>query len=102
MRVVNGVKAAAWSLFGPAAKLGAKGRSAIVLAQAPPPGALVRVKPLSCGPPSGVPDQAVIAWLVAFGPQVGGLLRVARGPPLSLTRTELNGTWGASRTTAVS
>src|ERR1044071_7284288 len=98
----KGVKVAALLLFGLAAKAGANGRAAIVFAQGPPPGALVKVKPLSAAPPSGVPDQAVIACEVAFGPQVGGLVRVAVGPPLSLTWTESKGTCGASLTTAVS
>src|SRR3954447_16559307 len=102
MFALNGVKARAASVPGLALKVGVKGRSAIVFAQAPPPGALVSTKPLPWTPLSGDPDQAFIACVVAFGPQVGGLVRVARSPPLSLTRTSSNGSWGASWTTAVS
>ena len=82
-------------------KPGANGRSARDFAQAPPPGALLRVKPSSWGPLSGVPDQAVIAWVAAFGPQVGGL--VSRPLPSSKSSfTEVKGTCGLSLKTVVS
>ncbi len=91
----------ALSDFGAARKPGANGRSAIVFAHLPPPGAEVRVKPPSWGPPSGVPDHAVIAWVAAFGPQVGGL--VSR--PLASSKssfTDVNGSCGFSLKTVVS
>ena len=62
----------------------------------PPPGAVVRVKPLSATPASGVPDQASSRSVVAFGPQVGGLVSVALSPPSKWTWTEVNGSCGAS------
>ena len=39
-------------------------------------------------------DQGVICVAVVFGPQVGGLVRAAVGPPSNLSRKELNGTCG--------
>ena len=82
-------------------KPGAKGRSASVFAQAPPPGALVRAKCWE-GVAGGLPDQGVICALVVFGPQVGGLLRTARAPPSKLSVKELNGTCGVSAKVVVS
>src|SRR3954451_4396417 len=77
MRTVKGVKAPAAVGAGVAETGGRKRRSGIVFAQAPASGARGRVNPLSGGPPSGVPDQAVIAWVVIWAPQVAGLVSVA-------------------------
>ena len=78
-----------------ASKLGAKGRSPSVFAQAPPPGAEVRVNSPD-GVAAGLPDQGVIVATVLCGPQIAGLVSVARGPPSSFSTKELNGTWGSS------
>src|SRR4051794_1306223 len=91
----SGLKAPAFRLAGPAPKLGPNGRSAIVLAQPPPPGAELRVK-ASAGCTGPVPDHGVIVIVVWFGPQVGGVLSTARGPPLKVRSKEVNGTCGAS------
>src|SRR5947199_10830756 len=76
-----GLKAPAFELAGPAAKVGAKGRSAIVFGQAPPAGLPLRSKLLP-GVAAGLPDHGVKTADPLFGPQVGGLLRTARAPPL--------------------
>ncbi len=70
---------------------GPNGRSPSVFAQGPPPGALVRVKP-SLGDAAALPDHGVICELVLFGPQVGGLVNGACGPPskLKADRAERN------------
>jgi hypothetical protein len=97
----KGVKVAALSLFGLATKPGANGRSPRLLAQGPPPGALLSVKPASWGPRSGVPDQALKAWVVLLGPQVGGLVRAPLAPS-NWILTEVNGTCGLSAKVVVS
>ena len=89
------VKLPAWVLLGFAAKPGAKGRSPSVFAQAPPPGAEVRVNSPD-GVAAGLPDQGVIVETILWGPQIAGLVSVARGPPSSFSTKELNGTWGSS------
>src|SRR5260221_3224335 len=101
IRIDIGLKAPALVLLGAALKLGAKGRSAIVFAHLPPPGALVNVKP-SPGIAGRFPDQGVITVTVSLGPQVGGLLRTARGPPLRVNLNEVNGTCGVSAKVVVS
>src|SRR3954447_16137341 len=78
--IEKGLKAPALELAGPAPKARAKGRSAIVFAQLPPPGAELSVK-LSPGCAGGVPDHGVIVVAVGFGPQTGGLLSTALAPP---------------------
>ena len=76
-----------------ASKPGANGRSPNLLAQAPPPGAEVRVNsPVGSRP--GCPHQGVIVAVVVCGPQIAGLVRAARGPPSSLSTKSLNGTCG--------
>jgi hypothetical protein len=97
MWIETGLKAPAFELAGPAPKDGEKGRSAIVFAHLPPPGAEVRLK-LSPGWAAGLPDQGVIVVVVWFGPQVGGLLRTARAPPTKERSNEVKGTCGASVT----
>src|SRR6478752_3522534 len=93
MWVEKGVNFRAFLLCGWALKPGAKGRSAIVFGQAPPPGSEVRLNLLE-GVAAALPDHGV-SWLVAvLGPQVGGLLRTAFGPPSRLTLKFVNGTWG--------
>ncbi len=51
--------------------------------------------------PSAV-DHGVICDVVAFGPQVGGLVSGARGPSLKSRVKELNGTCGFSAKVVVS
>src|SRR5215218_1910314 len=101
IRIETGLKAPALALAGPAAKAGENGRSAIVFAHLPPPGAPVSANS-SSGCTAGVPDQGVIAVVVRFGPQVGGLERTARAPPLKVRSKEVKGTWGASEIVVLS
>ena len=101
MSTWKGVKAPASGLAVAAPKPGSKGRSASVLAQSPPPGAEVRVKP-SEGVAGGLPDHGTSCVVVWLGPQIGGLLSGARGPSSKSIRKELNGTWGLSAKVVVS
>ena len=89
------------ALSGPATKPGAKGRSAIVFAQSPPPGALATAK-LSLGCAAGLPDHGVIVVVAWLGPQVGGLVSTARAPPSKERSKEVNGTCGVSANVVVS
>src|SRR3954469_1646657 len=99
--IETGLKAPAFQLAGPAAKAGPNGRSAIVFGQAPPAGLSLRVK-LSPAVTGGVPDQGVMTALALLGPQVGGLLRTARAPPLKVRSNAVNGTCGVSAIVVVS
>src|ERR1700709_905736 len=91
---VSGLKAPALVPRGLATKPGAKGRSASVFAQGPPPGALVRTTG-PAGVAGALPDHGVI-WELALLAQIGGLLRTARGPPSKLSLKEVKGPWGLS------
>src|SRR6188474_1668261 len=82
----------------------------MVLAQAPPPGAVVRPNEsagAAGGSVDGPPvcpgeteptavDHGVICAVAVCGPQIGGLVSGARGPPSNLRRKESNGTCGFS------
>src|SRR3954470_24278313 len=96
MWVEKGVKAFASLLFGCAVKPGANGRSAIVFGQLPPPGDLLRANSLEglADLPPNSADQGVMSLVALFGPQVGGLLRGALGPPMMLILKLVNGTCG--------
>jgi hypothetical protein len=93
--IETGLKAPAFALAGPAAKVGEKGRSARVFGHLPPVGLLLRVK-LLLRVTGGLPDHGVITALALLGPQVGGLLSTARAPPLKVRSKEVNGTCGVS------
>src|SRR5690242_18378297 len=99
--IESGLKAPALVLSGAAAKAGAKGRSARLLAQLPPPGALVRTMS-SPGCAGGLPVQGVNVDVARFGPHVGELLSTAWDPPLKLRSKEVKGTCGVSETVVVS
>src|SRR3954453_9828413 len=92
----RGLKAPAFELAGPAAKLGPNGRSANVFGHLPPAGLSLRLKLLL-----GVAvlwaqgsDHVTITALPLLGPQVGGLLSTARAPPSKRTSKLVTGTWG--------
>jgi hypothetical protein len=57
---------------------------------------------LASGVAGGVPDHGVITAEALFGPQVGGLLRTARSPPLKERSKEVKGTCGVSSIVVVS
>src|SRR6187455_2296429 len=96
--IVIGLKAPALLPVGRRSKAGEKGRSAIVFAQGPPPGAEARLNSL-LGAALGLPahggiacaDQGSSALVAAFGPQTGGLLTTARGPSSKSSRKEPTG-----------
>src|SRR3954454_11884324 len=94
---MKGVKALASSLLGLALKPGAKGRSAIVFGQSPPPGSFARVNSLEglADLPPNSADQGVMSLVVALGPQVGGLLNADFWPPLMLILKLVKGTCGS-------
>ena len=49
-----------------------------------------------------MPDHGVIVVVVVCGPQSDGLVRVARGPPLSWMTKEVKGTCGSPLKVVVS
>src|SRR6476659_361876 len=93
MFICTGLKLPAFRLAVPAPKPGAKGRPASVFAQAPPPGAVLSVNPAD-GVAGAFPDHGVITEVVAFGPQLPGLVSTAVGPSSKSRLKELNGTCG--------
>ena len=95
---------AALEVFGFARKPGVNGRSAIVFAQAPPPGAVVSFSSVG-GVPVTAPVEYGTALEVEVLVQSGGLLSTgiacfACGPKVSVA--ELNATCGSSVNSAVS
>jgi hypothetical protein len=93
MFMCSGLKSPAPCLLVFALKPGAKGRSASVFGQLPPPGAALRVKSL-VRVTAAFPLHGVITVEAWFGPQAPGLVSTARAPSSKLSVKALKGACG--------